>query len=143
MLTASYDGVSTAKIYLDGQLNNTTTITSGWENIPLAYNTSTPLTLGAEAQTITSPIAGTYVGNLSDLRIYCTALSDDTVLELYHTGAKIDNKQNLHCYEVKEDQSKIAITKQGNTFCNELNEESATKFYKTDKLIETNQIIEF
>lgn len=104
MITASYDGISTAKIYLDGQLNNTATITSGWENIPLAYNTSTPLTLGAEAQTIASPIAGTYVGSLSDLRIYCTALSDDAVLGLYHTGAKIDNNNNFHTFEFIEHQ---------------------------------------
>jgi len=39
---------------------------------------------------------------LSDLRIYCTALSDDAVLELYHTGAKVDNKANIHTYEINE-----------------------------------------
>lgn len=107
MITASYNGINTAKIYLDGELDNSATITSGWENLPIAYNSSTPLTLGAEAQTIASPIAGTYVGNLSDLRIYCTALSDDDILQLYHTGAKVDNKQNWHTFEFKETNSNL------------------------------------
>ena len=106
MLTATYDG-TTAKIYLNGILNNSETITSGWENIELAYNANTPFTLGAEAQTITSPIAGTYVGNLSDCRIYCTALSADDILQLYNIGAKIDNLGNIHTFELKEESSNI------------------------------------
>ena len=102
MLTASYDGISTAKIYLDGILNSTSTITSGWENIKIAYNANTPLCLGAEAQTLSSPIAGAYVGNLSDLRIYATALSDDDVFAIYKTGMKIDNLKNIHTKDLKE-----------------------------------------
>ena len=142
MLTASYDGISTAKIYLDGILDNTSTIASGWENLPIAYPSSTPLTLGAEAQTIASPIAGAYVGNLSDLRIYCTALSDADILALYHTSAKIDNKQNLHTFELVEPATRISINKQGQILCNELEETSATKFFKTNQIIETNNLIE-
>lgn len=114
MITVTYDGINTGKWYWDGVLDNTITITSGWENLPIAYNTNTPLTLGAEAQTIASPIAGTYVGNLSDLRIYCTALDVDAVRQLYEVGAKIDNKQNLHTFELIET-NKQEITKQGQT----------------------------
>ena len=121
---------SNSKLYVNGELK----ITGTSANIPTGN-----YYIGAW----NSVTGQNYEGLMSDFRIYCTALSADDILQLYHTSAKIDNKQNLHCYEVKEDQSKIAITKQGNTFCNELNEESATKFYKTDKLIETNQIIEF
>ena len=41
-------------------------------------------------------------GLVADFRIYCTALSAEDVLELYHTPASIDNKGNMHCYELKE-----------------------------------------
>jgi hypothetical protein len=41
-------------------------------------------------------------GLFSDFRIYATALSAADVLELYHTGAKIDNKANFHTYEINE-----------------------------------------
>lgn len=41
-------------------------------------------------------------GKMADFRVYCTALSADDVMELYHTPASIDNKGNLHCYEMKE-----------------------------------------
>lgn len=43
-----------------------------------------------------------FYGQISDVRAYCTALSADDVLALYHTGAKIDNKANIHTYEINE-----------------------------------------
>jgi len=81
--------------------------------------------------------------DISDFRIYCTTLSADDILQLYHTSAKVDNKQNLHTFELIENNSKIQINKRGQTLCNELEEDTATKFYKTDQIIETNEIIEF
>lgn len=80
--------------------------------------------------------------SISDFRIYCTALSPDDVLELYHTSAKIDNKQNLHTFELVEDSSKISINNKGQTLCDELIEDTTTKFYKGTKIIKTNQLIE-
>lgn len=41
-------------------------------------------------------------GNISDFRAYATILSDDDILELYHTAASIDNQGNLFCGEVVE-----------------------------------------
>ena len=43
-----------------------------------------------------------YDGNLSDFRIYATALSGEDVKELYQTSAIIDNKGSIYCYEFVE-----------------------------------------
>lgn len=45
--------------------------------------------------------------NISDLRIYCTALDADAIKQLYQLGAKIDNKGNLHTFELNEISSNI------------------------------------
>lgn len=99
MLTGINDK-STIKIYLDGQLIQETT--SQYPNSILGYAGSTPFTLGAEAQTIASPIAGTYVGNLSDIRIYATAITIAQIKELYNTSASIDSFGNIYSREVME-----------------------------------------
>lgn len=80
--------------------------------------------------------------NMSDFRVYCTALDADAIRQLYEVGAKVDNKQNLHAFELVENNSKIQITKQGQIKCNELEEDEKTKFYQADQIIETNEIIE-
>lgn len=93
MITATYDKQNTI-LYVDGQLDKSTV--SSYPNIDISYSTVTPFTLGAEAQTITSPIAGIYVGNLSDCRIYATALSADDVQSLYQNSAYIDSSGNVY-----------------------------------------------
>jgi hypothetical protein len=42
-------------------------------------------------------------GNIDDVRIYATALSDADILDLYQTRAKIDNQGNLYANEFVED----------------------------------------
>lgn len=45
--------------------------------------------------------------SISDFRIYSTALDAAAIEELYSLGAKIDNKQNLHTFELNEINSNI------------------------------------
>lgn len=104
MITGTYDR-SYSRIYIDGILDTETA--SSYPNINIGYNTNTPLCLGAEAQTFASPIAGTYVGSLSDCRIYCTALSAEDILTLYHTSAQVSNLGSLHTFEAVENASNI------------------------------------
>lgn len=46
-------------------------------------------------------------GNLSDMRIYTTALLDNDIKLLYNMGMRVDNLQNLHTFEYKENTSNL------------------------------------
>jgi hypothetical protein len=46
-------------------------------------------------------------GNYSDVRMYCTALSAEDILDLYHTPANIDNLGGLHGFEFTETSDNI------------------------------------
>lgn len=46
--------------------------------------------------------ANYFTGNISDVRIYATALSADDVKALYNNPISIDNNKNLHCKEFTE-----------------------------------------
>lgn len=131
---ATLDG-TTCNMYFDGVLVKTVTI--DWGSATL--NTNARFQVGID-------IPGTdekFTGNYSDIRMYCTALSADDILTLYHTSAKVDNLQNLHTREIVENQSAIKVTKQGQLKEDEIQEDTTTKFYKTNKIIKTKQAIEF
>ena len=98
MVTGTFDKTN-VKIYIDGVLKGTTA--TGSTN-GIKYNTSNVLLIGAEVSGGQTPASNTFVGNMSDVRVYATALSADDIMELYHTSASIDNKGNLHTYEVVE-----------------------------------------
>lgn len=87
---------STAKayFYLNGELKTTfTTATSDLSSLVDTWR------IGRDVRTND----GTpYHGHMSDFRIYCTALSAADVKALYEVGAKVDNLQNLHTFEIKE-----------------------------------------
>lgn len=98
MITGVFDG-SNVLTYIDGVLQ--TTIATGSTNgIGYANNY---LFIGAEAGgNTTTPASSTFAGNLSDLRIYATALTAAQIQELYNTSATIDNKGNTYARELVE-----------------------------------------
>lgn len=140
MLTGVYDRINQkVQIYVDGILDND--YNAGTSNT-IKYHASNVIWIGAEATSSATAANNGMAGLFSDFRIYCTALSADDILSLYNTSAKVDNKQNFHTFELVENNSVIKINKCGQTLCNELEENTATKFYKTNQIIETNEIIE-
>lgn len=98
MLTGTFD-TDNVKIYIDGILKGTTA--KGSTN-GIGYNASNHIHIGAEAAGGENIASAAYVGSISDVRIYCTALSAEDVLELYNIGASIDNDGNLYAAMIQE-----------------------------------------
>ena len=96
MLTFVYNSAGT-RTYINGILHHTYTNVS----YGIHFNLNARLFIGCEANgaSASSPY---FNGKMSDFRLYCTALTADDILQLYHTGAKIDNKANFHVYELNE-----------------------------------------
>lgn len=46
-------------------------------------------------------------GSVSDFRFYVTPLSDNDVLDLYHTSMSVDNLQNTHTFEFEEQDENV------------------------------------
>ena len=96
MLTFVYDSAGT-RTYINGILHHTYTNVS----YGIHFNLNARLFLGCEANG-TSASSPYFNGKMNDFRLYCTALTADDIIQLYHIGAKIDNKANFHTYEINE-----------------------------------------
>lgn len=87
------NGVS--KWYVDGEEKTLTQNTYTGTTMPI-----TDLTIG-NSYTGTSWNTKRY-GNLSDFRLYCTALSAEDIAELYHSAVIVDNTGKSYAYEYFE-----------------------------------------
>lgn len=100
MLTGTYDGEN-VKIYIDGKEEGTLVASTSHKNIK--YNANNVIFIGAEAGgNSTTPASTAFIGNISDVRIYCTALSADDIKALYEDAGYVDNQGNFHAYEYSE-----------------------------------------
>ena len=139
MLTGTFSNITQeVKIYIDGVLQATTAANSN-----LIRYASNKLIIAGEASGQT-PAESRYVGDISDVRIYATALSDNDILELYNTSVSIDNKNKLYAYEFSEALSDLGfdISKQGviNTSGKEMEveeEDMINGFVETDSTLPT------
>lgn len=84
-------------IYLDGKQVATTTFDKG----TIGYNSTAPLLVSGEPSS-SAYTGNSWLGKLSDMRVYATALSANDIKELYQTSASIDKNGNLYCGEVVE-----------------------------------------
>lgn len=86
---------------------------------------------GAASYPVVGPINLTSAYNsdidVSDARIYTTALSANEVKSLYETSMKIDNEQSIHVYELNEESGTTKINKNGILETDE--------FYESDSIL--------
>ena len=98
---------SEIKFYVNGVLKYTYTQTGTWST-----RTSTGHPRIGDDYRGNSSNTVSYMGGMSDFRFYATALSSEDIKELYEVGMSIDNKQNIHTYEIDE-AGAIGISKTG------------------------------
>lgn len=118
-VVGTFDG-QYKKIYTDGVLSNSINLGAKYQ---IKYNTSADLYIGKE-----SPAYDTttfLIGNMSDIRIYRTALSAEAVSNLYKDSLSIDKSQNGYCYELNEldAQSSVDVKKNGQLKCKNYSEQ--------------------
>lgn len=90
---AVLDGTN-LKMYYDGAMVKESTVS--WGSVAIAtdmrFATGVDFPGGDEM----------FTGNYSDVRMYCTALSAEDILDLYHTSMNIDDMNVLHSFELAE-----------------------------------------
>lgn len=93
MFTETWDGYS-FKVYLDGELKNTNTRYT--EKTPVFYNANyNVLFIGGESATSQTVAADRFIGKLSDVRVYATALSAEDIQLLYNATISLSNSGTL------------------------------------------------
>lgn len=96
MLTWVYDSFGT-RTYINGELHHTYINNS----YGIHFNTGARLFLGCEANAA-SPYQPWYNGQMSDFRIYATAMSQADIRLLYRASGFVDNQGNVFAGELRE-----------------------------------------
>lgn len=145
-----------ASAFPTGQWNHVVLIRSGTThkmyingiNIPQNFNTNNNWTHNVQLLYLFNrSYNNNYGANaaLCDFRVYATVLSDDDILDLYHTSAAIDKNGNGYAREEIED-SNLNITKTGQFHNGELldsNDYTTASITKTDKQLKVNNFYEY
>ena len=117
-IAGTYDGYAVS-LYVDGVVLSV--ITAYTTKTPIFYHSSNGIFIGREAGSSPTVPASNYqyTGDMSDVRIYATALSPEDIADLYHTSAIVDNLGNFHTFEAKEEEDVFPeILKVGDAIAN-------------------------
>lgn len=141
MLSATYDGLA-LRLYIDGELNSTVNKYS--TKTLLFYNNNSGMFIGGESSgALMTTTTDRFKGSISDVRVYCTALSADDIKELYQTSVSIDDKQNFYSRELSNSlHDTTSITQAGITLADDFVEDTVAAI-KDDRSIESNCFYEY
>ena len=119
-VAATYDG-TTAKSYIDGKYEASSTVTFDFKRqtiSDLAINMLSPDSNWGDYET------RRYEGDISDVRVYATALSAEDIKLLYQPEISIDKTNVIRCSEINEEriQNKKGFSKDASITYNEFNE---------------------
>ena len=92
------NGTNSIKAYINGVQKWASTATHSNLTFPTTFR------IGRDSR---SNDGTPYKGQMSDFRIYCTPLLDNDIKMLYNIGMRVDNLQNLHTFEYKENTSNL------------------------------------
>lgn len=138
MFTYIYQASTGTRVYVDGKIHHT------YNNVSygIYFNTNTRLFLGCQAATA-NPSAPYFNGKESDFRLYYTALSDQDISQLYYISALADRNSNFYVVGSYIEDDSIKITHSGNSFSQQINENSENKiYYLRDKSLHGNNFIQ-
>lgn len=100
MFTGTYDGLTT-KFYIDAEIK--VEKTSYTTKSLIGYNSGNQIIIGTEAGSSATAGYGWFLGDISDVRIYATALSKDDLLELYKNSCSVSNNGIIFTNEFIEE----------------------------------------
>ena len=101
MFSWTFDGYD-SKLYIDGVLEGTTHVSDSKSTLVYSTGNNVFTYIHAEAGNNGDVNAGYHAVNMSDFRIYATALSAEDIKELYQTPFSIDKNGNVFGYNFME-----------------------------------------
>ena len=132
MVTGVYDRINKkVRAYIDGELESSLDVDT---SALIKYHNVNSLYVGAEAGGTATTFQTGMRGSYSDFRVYCTALSDDDIRDLYRTSVKIDNLGKIHAYELVEGVGGAHVKRNGQ-LTSDAFIEAGSNFYRGPKVV--------